>query len=326
MLRIFGYWIIIASDSLVWYVCQATFTDVSFRDTNKIVLERKRMLTTLKEVLADAKKNRYAVPAFDCVEDVMVRTILETCQRLHSPVVLMGLIGPDLDGNGWKYIPGLIKAVADFHDIPVVLGLDHAKDLESIQKGIELGFTSVMIDGSSLPFAENIDITRTVVGMAHPKGISVEGELGFMGGSDLLATEHVESVLTEPDEVERFVEKTGVDALAVSIGTSHGVYRSLPDLDIEKLKEIDRVSSIPLVLHGGSGTPDEQIQDAVKNGICKLNIYADCRIAMAKGLVGSAMLMTRKDPPVQKLFGPIKKELAKVVEQKIRLLYANNRV
>jgi fructose-bisphosphate aldolase class II len=204
------------------------------------------MLTTLKEVLADAKKNKYAVPAFDCVEDVMVRTILETCERLRSPVVLMGLIGPDLDGNGWKYIPHLIKAVADFHDIPIVLGLDHAKDLESIKKGIDLGFTSVMIDGSSLSFAENVDITKTVVGMAHPKNISVEGELGFVGGSDLLATEHAESVLTEPDEVERFVAMTSVDALAVSVGTSHGVYRSLPELDIEKLKEIGQVSSIPL--------------------------------------------------------------------------------
>jgi len=283
------------------------------------------MLTTLKEVLSDAQKNRYAVPAFDCVEDVMVRTILETCERMRSPVVLMGLIGPDLDGNGWKYITALIKAVADFHDIPIVLGLDHANDLKTIEKGIELGFTSVMIDGSSLSFAENADITKTVVGMAHPKGISVEGELGFVGGSDLLATEHAESVLTEPDEVERFVAKTGVDALAVSIGTSHGVYRSLPNLNIEKLREIVQASSIPLVLHGGSGTPDDQIQNAVKNGICKLNIYADCRIAMTKGLVRSAMSSTRKDPPVQELFGPIKEELTKVVEEKIKLLYANDR-
>ena len=284
------------------------------------------MLTTLKEVLADARKNGYAVPAFDCVEDVMVRTILETCQRMRSPVVLMCLVGPDLDGNGWRYIPGLVKAVADFHDIPVVLGLDHATDLGAISKGIEIGFTSVMIDGSALPFAENAKMTRAAVEMAHPKGISVEGELGFVGGQDLLATATGESVLTEPDEVERFIAETGVDALAISIGTSHGVYRSLANLDIEKLKEVNQVSSVPLVLHGGSGTPNDQIQDAVKNGICKLNIYADCRIAMAKGLVRSAMSMTRKDPPVQEMLGPIKENLAKVVEEKIRLLYADNRV
>jgi len=283
------------------------------------------MLTTLKEVLADARKNGYAVPAFDCVEDVMVRTILETCQRMRSPVVLMCLVGQDLDGNGWRYIPGLVRAVADFHDVPVALGLDHATDLGAIQKGLDAGFTSVMIDGSALPFAENAEITRAAVEMARPKGISVEGELGFVGGQDLLATVDAESVLTEPDEVERFIALTDVDALAISIGTSHGVYRSLPNLNIERLKEVDQVSSIPLVLHGGSGTPNDQVQNAVKNGICKLNIYSDCRFAMAKGLEISARPRTRKDPPVQELFGPIKEELANVVEEKIKLLYADGR-
>ena len=255
------------------------------------------MLATLKEVLADARKNGYAVPAFDCVEDVMVRTILETCQRMRSPVVLMCLVGQDLDGNGWRYIPGLVRAVADFHDVPVALNLDHATELGTI----------------------------ATVEMARPRGISVEGELGFVGGQDLLATVDAESVLTEPDEVERFIELTDVDALAISIGTSHGVYRSLPNLNIEKLKEINKVSSIPLVLHGGSGTPNDQIQNAVKNGICKLNIYSDCRVAMAKGLERSVVPRERKDPPVQELFGPMKEELTKVVEEKIKLLYADGR-
>ncbi|MHC4546509.1 MAG: class II fructose-bisphosphate aldolase, partial [Planctomycetota bacterium] len=276
--------------------------------------------------LADARKNRYAVPAFDCVEDVMVRAILETCQKMRSPVVLMCLIGPDLDGNGWNYIPSLIKAVADFHDIPVALHLDHATDLESIRKGIEIGFTSVMIDGSTLPFEQNVEITKTTVDMAHPKGISVEGELGRVGGLDLQATVRADSTLTKPAEVERFVTMTGADALAVSIGTAHGVYQSLPNLNIERLKELNEASSVPLVLHGGSGTPDDQIQNAVKNGICKLNIYADCRIAMAKGLKRSAKSQTREDPMAKEMFGPIKEELARVVEEKIRLLFADNRV
>jgi fructose-bisphosphate aldolase class II len=284
------------------------------------------MLTTLKEVLADARKNRYAVPAFDCVEDVMVRAILETCEKMGSPVVLMCLIGPDLDGNGWNYIPSLIKAVADFHDIPVALHLDHATDLESIRRGVEIGFTSVMIDGSTLPFEQNVEITKTTVDMAHPKGISVEGELGRVGGLDLQATVRADSTLTEPAEVERFVTMTGADALAVSIGTAHGVYQSLPNLNIERLKELNEASPVPLVLHGGSGTPDDQIQNAVKNGICKLNIYADCRIAMAKGLKRSAESQTREDPMANEMFGPIKEGLAIVVEEKIRLLFADNRV
>jgi len=147
--------------------------------------------------------------------------------------------------------------------------------------------------------------------MAHPKGISVEAELGFVGGMDLQATERADSVLTQPQEVKEFVERTDVDALAISIGTSHGMYQSLP--------------TVPLVLHGGSGTPQDQIQEAVKNGICKLNIYADCRIAMARGLQQSAGSQTRADPMLQQIFGPIKDELGKVVEQKIKLLFSQNR-
>lgn len=284
------------------------------------------MLVTLKEILSDARKHKYAVPAFDCVEDVMVRTILETCEEKRSPVVLMCLIGPDLDGNGWTYVPELIKAVADAHDIPVAMHLDHATDLASIKRAIDGGFTSVMIDGSALSFDENVKATRTVADMARAKGVSVEGELGRVGGVDLQVTSEVESVLTKPEEVERFVSMTGVDALAVSIGTSHGVYKSLPTLNIERLKELNQASSVPLVLHGGSGTPEDQIQEAVRNGICKLNIYADCRIAMAEGLKKSAVSQKRPDPTAQELFGPIRNELADVVRHKIDLLLSGGRV
>jgi len=283
------------------------------------------MLVSLKEVLADARRNHYAVPAFDCVEDVMVRAILETCQFLRSPVILMCLVGPDIAGNGWAYVSGIIKTVADYHDVPVVLHLDHCSDMELIQRGVEDDFSSVMIDGSKLPFEENVKLTESVVELAHPKGVSVEAELGFVGGMDLQATERADSVLTQPQEVKEFVERTDVDALAVSIGTSHGMYQSLPTLNIERLKEINAVSPVPLVLHGGSGTPQDQIQEAVKNGICKLNIYADCRIAMAQGLQQSAQSQTRADPMLQQIFGPIKDELCNVVEQKIKLLFSQNR-
>jgi len=284
------------------------------------------VLTTLKEVLSGARKNGYAVPAFDCVEDVMVRAILETCEEVRSPVVLMCLVGVDLDGHGWDYIGGLVRAVADCHSIPVVLHLDHATELESIKRAVDGGFTSVMIDGSMLPFEKNVEITGAAVDMAHPKGISVEGELGWVGGFDLQARSTGAPVLTEPEEVERFVSMTGVDALAVSIGTSHGVYESLPNLDIGKLKELNAASAVPLVLHGGSGTPSEQIQAAVRNGVCKMNVYADNRIAMARGLKRSAESQTRPDPPAQELFGPIKEEVAKLVKEKIALLLSAGRV
>ena len=233
---------------------------------------------------------------------------------------------PDLQGNGWAYLPGLIKAAAAHHKIPVVLHLDHAMDLESVRTAVEWGFSSVMIDGSSLPFDENVRLTKAAVDIARPRGVSVEAELGHVGGADLEGCAVGENVLTEPDEVARFVELTGVDSLAVSIGTSHGVYQSLPTLHINRLKELNRASPVPLVLHGGSGTPDDQVQEAVRNGICKMNIYADIRIAMGRGLATAAVTQRRQDPLPQEVFGPIREEIADVVRAKIDLLFAANRV
>jgi fructose-bisphosphate aldolase class II len=282
------------------------------------------VLTTIKEMLADARAKRYAVPAFDCVEDVMVRAILETAEAHRSPVIL-SCLEPDLRGNGWHYVAGLIRAVAGCHNVPVALHMDHAADLETIQKALDFGFTSVMIDGSALAFDENVRLTQAAVALARPRGVTVEAELGKVGGMDLDDVGTSENVLTEPQEVAAFCERTGVDALAVSIGTSHGVYRSLPTLNIERLKQLHASSPVPLVLHGGSGTPDDQIRQSVQNGVCKLNIYADCRIAMARGLQQSAHSQRRKDPLPQELFGPIAEELAKVVGEKIELLSAGNR-
>jgi fructose-bisphosphate aldolase class II len=284
------------------------------------------MLATLKDVLRAAQAGGYAVAAFDCVEDLMVRTILETCDRLRAPVILMGLPGPDLEGNGWYYIPGLIRAVAERHQVPVVLHLDHATQLDDIKRAVDLGFTSVMIDGSQLPYAENVRLSRAAVEIAHPHGVSVEAELGHVGGSDVENTGYGESVLTEPGEARRFVEETEVDALAVSIGTAHGIYRQLPKLNIGRLQEIRAATDVPLVLHGGSGTPDDQIQESVRHGVTKLNIYADNRIAMCRGLKESAQSQTRPDPLPRDLFGLIRQRLAEKVTEKIRLLYAENRV
>ena len=285
------------------------------------------MLTTLKDVLTKARAGRYAVPAFDCIEDVMVRAILETAEAAAAPVIMMCL---DMDlesdgGNGWVYLPGLIKAVAGHHDIPIVLHLDHATELDKIKKAVDCGFTSVMIDGSRLPFAENVRVTKATVDIAGPHGISVEAELGHVGGMDLEDKDCADSVLTEPEEVVRFVAETGVDALAVSIGTAHGVYRSEPVLNIERLAELDAASPVPLVLHGSSGTPEGQIRDAIRHGICKMNIYADERLAMFRGVQTAARLEGRPDPLPCDIFGPIKAELARAVADKIELAGATGR-
>lgn len=285
------------------------------------------MLVTLKEILAHARANQYAVPAFDCTEDIMVRTVLETCEANQAPVIVMAL-EMDLEtggGNGWAYQAGLVRAVAEHHDIPIALHLDHANDLDAIRRALDLGFTSVMIDGSRLSFEENVALTKEAVDLATPQGVSVEAELGHVGGMTLDDKECAENVLTEPEEVTRFVEATGVDALAVSIGTAHGVYRALPDLNIERLKELNAVSPAPLVLHGGSGTPERQIREAVQNGICKVNLYADLRVAMYRGLKMTAAAHDRIDPLPKEMFRPIRDELAAAVTDKIELLGTKNR-
>ena len=282
------------------------------------------MLTTLKHILADARQNAYAVPAFDCVEDVMVRTVLETAEELRAPVIVMCL-APRPNSYDMTYMAGLVRAVADVHSIPIALHLDHTSDLEVVKRAIGHGFTSVMVDGSTMPFEANVSLSRAAVELAHPHGVSVEAELGHVGGMDLAETECGESVLTLPEEVIRFVDETDVDALAVSIGTAHGVYRSLPNLSIDRLKELNAVSTVPLVLHGGSGTPDHQIRESVHNGICKINIFADNRIAMAKGLNTSAARMNRIDPLPADMFGPMKQAMSETVAEKIRLLFADGK-
>lgn len=285
------------------------------------------MLVTLKEILAHARANQYAVPAFDCIEDIMVRTVLETAEANHAPVIVMAL-EMDLEtggGNGWAYQAGLVRAVAEHHNVPIALHLDHANDLDAIRRALDLGFTSVMIDGSRSPFEENVSLTKEAVDLAAPQGVSVEAELGHVGGMDLDDKQCAENVLTESEEVTRFVEATGVDALAVSIGTAHGVYRALPDLNIERLKELNAASPVPLVLHGGSGTPEQQIREAVQNGICKVNLYADLRVAMYRGLKTTAAAHERVDPLPKDMFQPIREELATAVADKIELLGAKNR-
>jgi fructose-bisphosphate aldolase, class II len=283
------------------------------------------MLTTLREVLTPARAQHYAVPAFDCSEDIMVRAILESSDALRAPVILMTLL-PELQGAGMVYMSRLIRGVAEYHQIPVVLHLDHAENLDLVKAALDHGFTSVMVDGSKLPLKENIAFTQAAVDLARPYGASVEGELGHVGGMDLERTASSESVLTDPDEVARFVDETEVDALAVSIGTAHGIYRSRPTLSISRLKQLHAASRVPLVLHGGSGTPEEQVQEAICNGICKVNVYADCRVAMARGLQQSAAALRREDPLPTEMFGPIKDHLCRAVAEKIRLFFAEGRV
>lgn len=277
------------------------------------------MLCTLNDVLPHARKNHYCVTAFDYAPDVFVRTLLEMCCENRAPVILSAL-EHDLKGRGMGYMAGLVKAVAPLYDVPVVLHLDHAGSMQLVADCIANGFTSVMFDGSHLPLAKNIEQTREVVKYAHARGVSVEAELGFVAGSDLGGKDVGAGRLTEPSEVEEFVEKTGVDALAVSIGTAHGVYKSKPKLDLKRLAEIVAVTDTPLVLHGGSGTPEDQLTAAITGGITKLNIYADLRLAMnAASPKVAALSAARADELPDRLLEPYYEAVAAEGLKKLKL-------
>ncbi len=247
------------------------------------------MLVSMKEMLEDARKNHYAIPAFDVSNYEMMRAVLETCEEEKSPALLMGL-GVDLTGKGMDLLSSMVKEASNFFNIPVCFHLDHATDFELIKRAIDAGFSSVMYDGSVLDFENNAKNTLKVTEYAHKYGITVEAELGHVGNASVGSISETGSdtdpgeSLTVPDEVKKFVEITDVDALAVAIGTSHGVYKKMPELRIDRLDEITALCDRPLVLHGGSGTPDDQMQNAIHHGITKINIYSDVVGALNKGL------------------------------------------
>ena len=289
------------------------------------------MLVSMKEMLADAKAKHYAIPAFDISNYEMMKAVLDVCEEERSPALLMGL-GVDLGGKALPLITSMVKAASDFYTVPVCFHLDHATDLESIKAAIAAGFSSVMFDGSVLPFEENAKKTAEVVAYAHAHGVTVEAELGHVGNAmvgnenDSAKNENPEDTLTQPEEVIKFVEITDVDALAIAIGTAHGVYLKTPTLRIDRLDEITAVCDRPLVLHGGSGTPDEQMKMAIEHGITKINIFSDVVGALNTGL--KEKLNSIKNPSTWPafVFEDARVGMREAIRQKIRAFGSNNRV
>ncbi|SMQ71177.1 ketose-bisphosphate aldolase [Agreia sp. VKM Ac-1783] len=236
------------------------------------------MLVSGKDLLDVANANNFAVPAFNVSDYAMMNGLFEISEEKQSPLLIA--IHPDeLSHIGTDVLHAII-ARANRSSVPVTIHLDHGASYEQVLLAIQSGFTSVMIDGSMLPFDENIAITKKVVDTAHAVGVSVEGELGTIGKTDNEAEDGAASIIyTEPDEAVTFVEATGVDSLAIAIGTSHGIYPATmkPELKLELLKRIKAKVNIPLVLHGGSNNPDGEIGESVKLGVNKINISSDIK-------------------------------------------------
>lgn len=283
------------------------------------------MLVSMKEMLADARLRHYAIPAFDVSNYEMMKAVLDTCEEEGSPALLMGL-GVDLVGKGMNLIPAMVAEASKYYSIPVCFHLDHATDLELIKRAADAGFSSVMIDASEMPFEQNAAVTAEVTAFAHARGITVEAELGHVGNAlvgneaaGVVHDEDPEDTLTDPQDVKRFVELTQVDALAIAIGTAHGVYKKTPTLRIDRLDEITAVSDCPLVLHGGSGTPDDQMQEAIRHGITKINIYSDVVAAMNSGLKNKLNQIENPATWPVYVFEEARRNMKAVVREKLRV-------
>jgi fructose-bisphosphate aldolase, class II len=243
------------------------------------------MLITMKEMLEVAQKNHFAVPAFNAGSGQLLTAMMESAEEKQAPVIMA--IHPDeLAFLRDSFISSVLYE-ANHTKVPMVLHLDHGSSYEQCIHAIQLGFTSVMIDGSQLPFADNVALTKKVVDIAHKVGVSVEGELGTIGQTgDSIEGGTTKIIYTEPTDAKEFAKDTGVDSLAIAIGTAHGIYPKgfVPKLKLDLLSEIRKIINIPLVLHGGSSNSDDEIAESVRRGICKINISSDIKFSFMKGV------------------------------------------
>ena len=238
------------------------------------------MLATLKEVLPRARWEHYAVGLFNTVNLEMAKGVLAAAEELGSPVII-GSAEILLPYASLKELASFLLPMAEEATVPVVLHFDHGLTLEKVHEAMDLGFRSVMYDCSTLDFEGNCRAVAELVKEAHARGVTVEAELGHVGAN---AGGGDDSVFTQPQEAVEFCRRTGVDALAVAIGTAHGAYRSAPKLDIPRLREIAQAVETPLVLHGGSGLSVQNFQDCIQAGIAKVNIFTDLDVAAAKAV------------------------------------------
>ena len=274
-------------------------------------------LVTSKELLLHEKENHYAVGAFNVENMEMVQAVIAAAEELRSPVILQTTPGT------LKYAPAElyyanVAAVAKAAKVPGAVHLDHGSSFELALRAFRAGYTSIMIDGSQKTFEENIALTKAVVEACHAGGVPVEAELGKVGGKEDDLDGGEGNGYTVPEEAAEFVARTGVDFLAVAIGTAHGVYKGIPKLDVERVSRIAQLVDIPLVLHGTSGVPDETVRECIARGMCKVNYATDLRIAFTEGVKEYLL----KDPKAYdpKKYGAAGRERVKqYVLQKIKV-------
>lgn len=282
-----------------------------------------RIVNTV-EMFQKASEEKYAIPAFNIHNLETFQVVVDTAAELNSPVILASTPGT-ISYSGGDYLVSMGSAAAERYEIPIALHLDHFESFEEIKKYIDFGFKSVMIDASHHPFYENVKIVKQVVEYAHEHGVSVEAELGRLGGvEDDLVVDEKDAIFTNPEQAREFIELTGIDSLAVAIGTAHGLYKGEPKIDFERLEDIHSVVNIPLVLHGASDIPDAMVKRTIKLGICKVNIATDLKIPFSNAVKQYFNENPDANDP-RKYMTPGKEAMKEVVVEKILMCGSNGK-
>ncbi|WP_195971540.1 tagatose bisphosphate family class II aldolase [Clostridium thermobutyricum] len=283
----------------------------------------KKILST-REMLKKAQKEGYAVPAFNIHNLETLQVVVETANELKSPVILAGTPST-IEYAGGDYLVSMAKVASEKYDIPIAIHLDHFEDVEKIKGYVREGFNSTMIDASHEAYEDNIRIVSEVVEYAHKFDATVEAELGRLGGQeDDLVVDEKDAMYTNPEQARDFVEKTGIDSLAVAIGTAHGLYKGKAKLDFDRLKEIRAKVDVPLVLHGASDVPDELVKKAIELGICKVNIATDLKIPFSDAVKRYFNDNPNANDP-RKYMTPGKEAMKEIVKHKILLCGSNGK-
>jgi len=279
------------------------------------------MYVSSVELVKKALAGRYAVPAFNAENLEMVQAIILAAEEEKSPVIIQ-TTPPTVKYLTADQAYAMVYAMAKNSPVPIALHLDHCPVFGDVMQAIRAGYSSVMFDGSNMSFEDNIAISRKVVETARPMGVTVEAELGTLGGKED-NLEECETIYTDPVQAQEFVEKTKVDMLAVAIGTVHGFYKGEPKLDFDRIKKIAMLTEVPLVLHGGSGIPDESVKKAISLGMCKVNFATELRAAATKGVRRVLEDVDVIDP--KKYMGQARAEVAKLCKEKIRICSSVNK-
>lgn len=279
---------------------------------------------TLKEILRGTRENGYAVGAFNFNSYEDVQGIINGAVAKSAPVIVMASMGA-VKYIGLKATAYMVRGIAESTEIPVCLHLDHATDLDLIRKCIDVGFTSVMIDASMKSYEENIRETASIVAYAKKMGCSVEAELGKIGGrEEQIVVDEDSAAFTNPEDVPYFVNRTGIDALAIAFGTAHGFYKKEPKLDYKRIAAVAAITEVPLVMHGGTGVSEEGFKKAIQNGISKVNVGTELKATYVSAIRDVAAKNPEEGDP-RKYMCNVKQDCSEVVQRKIEIFGCANR-